>query len=386
MNSRLIVLTLIGILLGRALDCCAQQNDKKPAIQQAVDLILSRQDKNGDGKVSKQEAGPGLQRAFGRYDANRDGDLDRKELAELAKSFSGRVAIPPPTHRDVRYGDHHRNVLDFWQASADKPAPLVLFFHGGGFNRGSKIQVYQRSQEVKKLLDANISVASIGYRHVEDAKEFSASFYDCRRALQFLRSKADEWKIDPSRVGAFGSSRGAVNCMYLAFHDEMSDPSSPDPISRESTRLSCIAVAAAQTTNDYQWWVDNIPGMPPADAKAGKFFRESGLTKKDYFHSRFGVTTREEFLKKQGEFSAQSLISKDDPPIFLQYQMAPDSKPPNSEAAAESWRSHHVIMGVKLKEKMDALGVEAHLQYPGRPTLYDSQAAFLIEKLNVQRK
>ena len=37
--------------------------------------------------------------------------------------------------------------------------------------------------------------------------------------------------------------------------------------------------------------------------------------------------------------------------------------------------------GVKLKEKMDALGIEADLQYPGARTKHGSRDRFLIKKL-----
>ena len=39
---------------------------------------------------------------------------------------------------DVRYGPHERNVLDLWLVKSDKPTPLVLFIHGGGFQTGDK--------------------------------------------------------------------------------------------------------------------------------------------------------------------------------------------------------------------------------------------------------
>ena len=76
--------------------------------------------------------------------------------------------------------------------------------------------------------------------------------HDAARALQFVRSKAAEWNIDKQRIGASGGSAGACSSLWLAFHPDMADPKSSDPVARESTRLWCAAVTGAQTTLDPQ--------------------------------------------------------------------------------------------------------------------------------------
>ena len=39
----------------------------------------------------------------------------------------------PATHTNVKYGPHERNALDIWLAPSDKPTPLVIYIHGGGW-------------------------------------------------------------------------------------------------------------------------------------------------------------------------------------------------------------------------------------------------------------
>lgn len=58
--------------------------------------ILSRLDKNGDGKISKDEAPERMKENFDRLDANKDGNLDADELARLAGAFGGRPGGLPP--------------------------------------------------------------------------------------------------------------------------------------------------------------------------------------------------------------------------------------------------------------------------------------------------
>ena len=267
-----------------------------------------------------------------------------------------------PTFKNSAYGPHERNVLDFWRAESTTPTPLVVYIHGGGFRAGSKESIDQRT--LRELLDAGISVAAINYRFISNAP-LPAAHYDGRRALQFLRSKADEWNLDKARVGAFGGSAGAQICMYLAFHDEMADKNSPDPIERQSTRLSCVATNGGQTTMDVDWWLQHIPEYKPH-----RNFTEA-----------LGVSTKEDYLKRVAEVSALSLITKDDPAIFMSYAMAPGDPVPADSQRAEGWKVHHVVFGLKLKEKMDGLGVEAHLQYPGARMAYRAISDFFIQKL-----
>lgn len=282
-----------------------------------------------------------------------------------AEPGQGRVR-PAPTHGNVAYGPHERNVLDLWLAESAAPTPLVAYIHGGGFRGGSKKSVNPRT--LRELLDAGISVAAIEYRLISE-KRLPAAHFDCRRALQFLRSRAEEWNIDKNRVGAFGGSAGAQLCMWLAFHDEMADPKSDDPVERESTRLACVATNGGQTTMDFDLWQKWIPGYdaPHRDPLEA-----------------FDVDSEEELRKMVAEVSALSLITADDPPIHMSYGMAPDTPVPTDPQRARGWKVHHVVFGVKLKEKMDELGVEADLKYPGSSSTYASVPHFFKVKFGKQ--
>lgn len=284
--------------------------------------------------------------------------------AESLAASSGRT----PTYSNVKYGPHERNVIDFYKAESDKPTPLAVFIHGGGFRGGSKKSLNRKV--LQELLDAGISVAAIEYRLISH-KPLPAAHHDSLEALQFIRSKADEWNIDKTRIGAFGGSAGAQICMWLAFHDEMADPSSPDPVKRESSRLTCVATNGGQTTMDFDWWMRWIPcyDKPHRDRVEA-----------------FGDITDEELHKIILDISALSLISADDPPIFMSYGMKPEDPVPTDASRAQGWKVHHVMFGVKLKEKMDKLHVEADLKYPAAQTTYQSIPDFFIKKLKPEKK
>jgi acetyl esterase len=285
--------------------------------------------------------------------------------ARAARNIDSKL---PPTMADVKYGPHERNVLDFYRAKSDKPAPVALYIHGGGFRGGSKRSVNQRV--LKELLAAGISVAAIQYRLVGD-KPLPAAHHDSLRAIQFIRSKAAEWNIDKKRFGAFGGSAGAQICMWLAFHDEMADPQSSDPLKRESSRLTCVVTNGGQTTMDFGWWKEWVPGYDKPHRDRTEVF---------------GDVTDEQLGRIVKDISALSLMTADDPPIFMSYGMKPDDPIPADASRAQGWKVHHVVFGVKLREKMNRLRVESNLKYPGAQTKYESGTSFFIAKLKPPNK
>jgi len=265
-------------------------------------------------------------------------------------------------------------VLDFWRADSDAPAPLVVFIHGGGFQAFSKERIDQRF--VRQFLDAGISVAAINYRYVT-IEPFPAAFYDARRAIQFLRSKSKEWNIDPQRIGAYGGSAGAMISMWLGFHDDMAQPQSADPVERQSTRLACVATQGGQITFDREWMRQSIPGNMIHNNPAFKLL--------------FGVDSledldRPEVRRRVVELSPITHLTADDPPIYMEYSMAPDSRIPSDPRRIKPWALHHVIFGITLKVRMDALGIESELRYPGADAAYRSIPDFFVAKLGRRRE
>ena len=350
-------------------------------------------DRNKDGKLSDTEKKNLMKMIISRFpksDSDGDGALSEKEWEVVIRIATAREKMQkgqnsgkssnqgemPPTHANIKYGEHERNVFDLWLAESKKPTPLAIYIHGGGFRGGSKEKVSR--QVVTQLLDAGISVASINYRYLSIDTPLPTSHHDARRALQFMRSKANEWNIDKSRVAAFGGSAGAQICMWLAYSDEMAKPKSKDPIERESTRLTCVATMGGQTTNEREFWKEMITGL------MGSEIKKEGLLRPHPEKVRmatWGSKTLDKANKKAARHSALNLVSEDDPPIFMSYGMAPSAKPPESKTRLRGWLIHHVNLGIALKEKTDTLKLEAHLKYPGADLKYQTQNEFLIDKL-----
>ena len=281
-----------------------------------------------------------------------------------------------PTMANVAYGTHERQVLDFYKAASDKPSPLLFFIHGGGWVNGDKAN----PGELRECLAAGISVVSINYRYSTQAQLAGVMppvkwpLEDAARALQFVRSKAAEWNIDKQRIGASGGSAGACSSLYLAFHDDMADPKSSDPIARESTRLWCAAVNGAQTSLDPK----QLKEWTPNSRYGGHAFGFMDPNDKKTRDTRFAefLEKRESVLKWIQMYSPYELVSKDDPPVYLRYGDTPALGQPQKDP------THTVNYGVKLQEHCKANGNECELNYPGAPEIrHKSIAEFLIAKL-----
>lgn len=271
-------------------------------------------------------------------------------------------APPAPTHADVPYGSHPKQILDFYQAPSDRPAPVAFLIHGGGWSALSKDGA-PRFLDIPRLHAAGISVVSIEYRFIQDAQAAKVHppvkwpLEDAARALQFVRSKAQAWNLDKQRIGGCGGSAGACSALWLALHDDMADPASADPVARESTRLSCAALAGAQTTLDPQEMREWMPNAHYGGHAFG-FRDRKGQSKAEEFQ-RFHAA-REKLLPLIREYSPITHASPDDPPLWLSYQQ----KEPAVKGEDPKDPTHSASFGLLLREKLRPLGVEMILTYP----------------------
>ncbi|QDT42340.1 acetyl esterase [Gimesia alba] len=323
---------------------------------------------HGSNAADKPQPDAQLQKLLKRFpaaDKNKDGILTRAEAREYRDKIRGAQAkAVKPTYADVKYGDHPRNVLDFYQAKSDKPTPLVIYIHGGGFVGGSK-RIHPR--QLQLFLDAGMSVAAIHYRFIDGKNVLLPEPQrDGARAVQFLRSKAREWNIDPKRVACYGGSAGAGISMWIGFHDDLADPNSDDPVKRQSTRIQAIGTMGGQSTYD------------PIKIKAlvgGRAWEHPSIFK------AYGVTTAKEALhptpeqqKRYDESSAIMHLTKDDPPLYMIYSEADGPLPEN---ARPGQGIHHPNFGRDLVKNMNALQIENVFIYTPKAKGRDPQREML---------
>lgn len=286
----------------------------------------------------------------------------------------------PPSRADVPYGPHPKQVLHFWKsptATADRPAPVVFFIHGGGWRSGNRLS--RLADFLPELLAGGLSVVSIEYRFIQEAipvgvePPVRAPLHDAARALQFVRSKAEAWEIDKERIAACGSSAGACSSLWLAFHDDLADPASSDPVARESTRLATAAVFNAQTTLDPA----QMRAWTPNSYYGGHAFGfvDKARTRDEQFAAF--LAARDTLLPWIAEYSPEALVTADDPPVYLYYNNVPVLGQPAKDP------THSANFGVMLAERLTEAGVGCELVYPGASNVRHSTVAdYLIEALS----
>jgi acetyl esterase/lipase len=294
------------------------------------------------------------------------------------------VKRPVPTVADFAYDTGSpRQVLDFWKAESTKPTPLVLLIHGGGWRGGDKSSWSETI--IRPYLDEGISVAAINYRFIEQAMTdgveppVKGCLHDAARALQTLRAKASEWNIDPTRVGATGTSAGACTSLWLALHDDIADPNNADPVLRQSSRLSCVAVSGAQTSLDpkelRQWMPNAIYG--------GHAFGFAAKNRQRPEEFELLIANREKVLPWIKEYSPIELLTSDDPPLYLEY---PRQKESPEIGKAEPDPTHSSMYGIQLAKRASAKGVEVLVVTPQQPSKeFPSMSSFLTAKLKQAR-
>ena len=110
----------------------------------------------------------------------------------------------------LRISNVSEPTLTFYPAPADNNSgATIIVSPGGGYN----ILAYnlEGTEICKRFNEYGINCVLVKYRvpRREGLEKHAAPFQDLQRAIAYTRSRADEWNIDPDRIGVMGFSAGA---------------------------------------------------------------------------------------------------------------------------------------------------------------------------------
>jgi len=145
-------------------------------------------------------------------------------LAGLAVGLlSGCAAYGPPRagetiHRDAVYAerDGRKLHLDLYVPAHQKPVPVIVWIHGGGWKYGHK----GYNLQVRRLASEGFAVASVEYRLLSPSARWPAQLDDCQDALSWLRKNGAQYGIDARRMGLAGESAGGHLVALLGLQEK----------------------------------------------------------------------------------------------------------------------------------------------------------------------
>lgn len=110
--------------------------------------------------------------------------------------------------------------LDFFPPlqRTGKPAPLMIYIHGGGWRNGDRYAIFRKDHVglLKQMSQAGIACATIEYRLTGGGTTVLEAAIDCKDAARFLVKESARFNIDPQRIGTWGGSAGGHLCLETA--------------------------------------------------------------------------------------------------------------------------------------------------------------------------
>lgn len=185
--------------------------------------------------------------------------------------------------RDIEFAvvDGKSLKLDLYlPAGGREKRPAVIGIHGGGWGKGDKKDVHI----ARNMAERGLVAVCPNYRLSGEAKHPS-QVNDCRAAVRWTREHADEYGIDPDRLGVYGGSAGGHLALMVAVLDD-------DPKEKFSARVQAVC----------SWYggADFTKGA----GNDGGFVRMVGAT-------------FEEKPELYLDASPITHVSKDDPPVVM---------------------------------------------------------------------
>ncbi len=107
-------------------------------------------------------------------------------------------------------------MLDAYLPPTPGPHPAVLLIHGGGWEAGSRSEVAELGGVPGTAwAGTGFAAFAIDYRLAPE-HPYPAAVQDVRAAVAWIRRHADDFSVDPARIGAFGMSAGGHLAAMLA--------------------------------------------------------------------------------------------------------------------------------------------------------------------------
>ena len=164
-------------------------------------------------------------------------------IAPGAEGKSGDKVVRPGADRVVN-NVHRPSVFPYLPAAGKSNGAAVVIAPGGGHN--SLWTTHEGHHPAKYFAERGIAAFVLEYRLAEEADSTYTvddhALADLQRTIRLVRSRAEEWRIDPRRVGAMGFSAGGELVALSGMRFDAGQPDADDVVQRESCRPDFLAL------------------------------------------------------------------------------------------------------------------------------------------------
>ncbi len=335
--------------------------------QSAAERFFARNDKNKDGKLSREEFPERQRRLFEQIDTDKDGFVTLEEdIFYRNNRRRNTVNIPEgvTVHRDLIYGrvGERELPLDLYlPPDTSSAVPVVIWIHGGGWRGGSK----GNGGRALNMTKRGFAVVDVEYRLSGEAL-FPAQIEDCKTAVRWVRANAKKYNLDPDRIGAWGSSAGGhLVAMMGLTHDE--NVFETDDHSQYSSQVQVICNWFGPTDflrmNDFEGRIDHDAADSPESRLIGGPIQEN--------------------KEKVAAANPITYVSKNDPPMLIMHGEKDQSVPYNQSELLYA-AMQKVGLDVTLYKVVNADHGFRNATQDSAASLFEMSAQFLEKHLKSQ--
>ncbi len=139
----------------------------------------------------------------------REPDIDYAAWYRERDAMTAAARKEFPHHLNLSYGAHFKQRLDLYLPAAKSPAPspVMLFFHGGGFEEGHRAHY---GYVAVPYAAQGIITAVVGYRLVPDGFHYPAQLEDVQKSLLWIHRSIADYGGNPNAIFLTGHSVGAT--------------------------------------------------------------------------------------------------------------------------------------------------------------------------------
>ena len=206
----------------------------------------------------------------------------------------------------------------------ESPKPAIIFFPGGGFTSSD----YDRYTDMRyALARAGFVVASAEYRVVPHM--FPSLVEDGKAAVRYLRAHAQDFGIDPNKIGVLGDSAGGYMSQIVATTNGEKEFDRGDFLDVSSDVQAAVSIyGISDLLSIGEGYSDEIVAVHKSPAVT-----EALLLHGPAFNT-FGGASIDSDLEKAKKASPINHVDKNDPPMLLMHGSA--------DTLVSPWQSAHM--------------------------------------------